>query len=147
VLRLAVYEALFCEDIPVKVSINEAIDIGKKFGSNESGAFINGILDSIRIALAKGELRKEQASLRDNQEKRCPRLGNPVPFKYCMDTGDNTGPCFKIRDCWWEDFDVQAYLENTLSPEALDKLLKSKPPPKVASLVELIEQAKKRATD
>ena len=57
-LRLAVYEALFCDDIPVKVSINEAIDIGKKFGSRESGAFINGILDSIRMALDKGELKK-----------------------------------------------------------------------------------------
>ena len=56
-MRLAVYETLFCDDIPVKVSINEAIDIGKKFGSQESGAFINGILDSIRIALDKGELK------------------------------------------------------------------------------------------
>jgi len=42
---------LFRKDIPSKVSINEAIDIGKKFGTKESGAFINGILDSIRIAL------------------------------------------------------------------------------------------------
>ena len=49
ILRIAVYEFLFCEDIPFKVSINEAIDIGKKFGTEESGAFINGILDSIRI--------------------------------------------------------------------------------------------------
>ena len=51
IMRLAVYEMLFCGDIPSKVSINEAIDIGKKFGAEESGAFINGILDSIRIAL------------------------------------------------------------------------------------------------
>ena len=142
VMRLAVYEALFCDDIPVKVSINEAIDIGKKFGSGESGAFINGILDSIRIALDKGALEKGEALPRGNREKRCPRLGNPVPFKYCMDNGDNTGPCFKIMDCWWEDFDIRSYLEKRLSPEALDKLLKSKPPSKVASLVELIEQAK-----
>jgi N utilization substance protein B len=42
---------LFCEDIPQKVSINEAIDLGKKFGTDESGAFINGILDSIRMAI------------------------------------------------------------------------------------------------
>ncbi|MDL1981855.1 MAG: transcription antitermination factor NusB [Deltaproteobacteria bacterium] len=51
IMRVAVYEMLFCDDIPSKVSINEAIDIGKKFGTEESGSFINGILDSIRIAL------------------------------------------------------------------------------------------------
>ncbi|MGD9213349.1 MAG: transcription antitermination factor NusB [Desulfobacteraceae bacterium] len=57
VLRLAVYELLYCQDIPTKVSINEAIDIAKKFGACESGSFINGILDSIRIALEKNELK------------------------------------------------------------------------------------------
>jgi len=56
IMRLAVYELLFCNDIPPKVSINEAIDIGKKFGTEESGAFINGILDSIRIAMEKEEI-------------------------------------------------------------------------------------------
>jgi N utilization substance protein B len=48
ILRVAVYELFYCTDIPSKVSINEAIDIGKKFGTDDSGAFINGILDSIR---------------------------------------------------------------------------------------------------
>ena len=56
VLRLAVFELLYCDDIPAKVSINEAIDIAKKYGASESGSFINGILDSIRTALDKGEL-------------------------------------------------------------------------------------------
>jgi N utilization substance protein B len=51
VMRIAVYEMLYCNDIPPKVSINEAVDIGKKFGTRESGAFINGIMDSIREAL------------------------------------------------------------------------------------------------
>ena len=51
VIRIAVYEMLFCEDIPAKVSINEAIDIGKKFGTEESGAFINGVLDSVHVSL------------------------------------------------------------------------------------------------
>ena len=59
ILRIAVYELLFCDDIPAKVSINEAIDIGKKYGTEESGAFINGILDSIRKAIEKGELEIE----------------------------------------------------------------------------------------
>ena len=51
VMRIAVFELKWCSEIPSKVSINEAIDIGKKFGTDESGAFINGILDSIRIAI------------------------------------------------------------------------------------------------
>ena len=59
VMRIAVYELLYCEDIPPKVSINEAVDVGKKFGTEESGAFINGIMDSIRDALVhEGKLRK-----------------------------------------------------------------------------------------
>ena len=53
IMRIAAYEIICCSDIPSKVSINEAIDIGKKFGTEESGAFINGIIDSIRIAHEK----------------------------------------------------------------------------------------------
>ncbi len=53
IMRIAVYELLYCDDIPPKVSINEAIDIGKKFGTEDSGPFINGILDSVRISLEK----------------------------------------------------------------------------------------------
>ena len=51
VLRIATFELLYCPDIPPKVSINEAIDVAKRFGTDESGAFINGILDSIRLAM------------------------------------------------------------------------------------------------
>ena len=47
VMRLALYEMIHREDIPAKVSINEAIELGKEFGADESGAFINGILDRI----------------------------------------------------------------------------------------------------
>lgn len=47
VLRMATYELLFCDDIPPKVSINEAVDLAKKFGDTESGKFVNGILDKI----------------------------------------------------------------------------------------------------
>ena len=56
-MRIAVYEMLFCSDIPPKVSINEAIDVGKKFGTEESGAFINGILDSVRMAFENEEIK------------------------------------------------------------------------------------------
>jgi N utilization substance protein B len=51
VMRIAVFEFLFKPDIPNTVSINEAIEIGKRFGSEETGAFVNGILDTIRLSL------------------------------------------------------------------------------------------------
>jgi N utilization substance protein B len=57
IIRIAVYELLYCRDIPSKVTINEAVDIGKRFGTEESGAFINGILDSIRMALDKDKIK------------------------------------------------------------------------------------------
>jgi len=47
ILRLGVFEILFLEDIPPKVSIDEAVELGKKYGTEDSGAFINGILDNI----------------------------------------------------------------------------------------------------
>lgn len=47
VIRIALFEMLYCPEIPPKVSINEAIDLGKTFGSPDSGAFINGILDHL----------------------------------------------------------------------------------------------------
>jgi N utilization substance protein B len=48
ILRMALFELLYCEEIPPKVTINEAIDLGKRYGSEESGSFINGILDRIQ---------------------------------------------------------------------------------------------------
>ena len=46
-LRISTYEILYREDIPPKASINEAVELGKKYGQEDSAAFINGILDSI----------------------------------------------------------------------------------------------------
>jgi N utilization substance protein B len=48
ILRLALYELLHEPDVPAKVVINEAVELAKHFGSEESGAFINGILDQVR---------------------------------------------------------------------------------------------------
>jgi N utilization substance protein B len=48
ILRLAVYEMLYRDDIPPVVSINEAVDIAKRFSTDESGRFVNGILDKIK---------------------------------------------------------------------------------------------------
>ena len=51
ILRLATFELLYCPEIPFKATLNEAIELGKKFGSEDSGAFINGILDKIHSSL------------------------------------------------------------------------------------------------
>jgi transcription antitermination protein NusB len=46
ILRLALFEMLHCPEVPPKVVVNEAVELGKRFGAENSGAFINGILDS-----------------------------------------------------------------------------------------------------
>ena len=53
VLRLAIYEMLYREDIPPIVSINEAVDVAKKYSTQDSGKFVNGILDKIKGQLSR----------------------------------------------------------------------------------------------
>ena len=53
VLRLAIYEMLYRDDIPPVVSINEAIELAKMFGGAESGRFVNGILDRVKGDLSR----------------------------------------------------------------------------------------------
>jgi transcription antitermination protein NusB len=53
ILRLAVYEMFHREDIPPVVSINEAVDIAKKFSTQDSGKFVNGILDRVKSDLMR----------------------------------------------------------------------------------------------
>jgi N utilization substance protein B len=57
VLRMGVYELVCEEDTPPIVVIDEAIEVAKKFGSVESGSFINGVLDDVRRRRDAGELR------------------------------------------------------------------------------------------
>ena len=57
-LRLACYEILYRKDIPGRVTINEALEIAKRYGSEESGKFINGILDRIVESVDKKEEKK-----------------------------------------------------------------------------------------
>ena len=61
ILRLAAFEMVYCPDIPFKVAIDEAIEIGKIYGAEASGAFINGILDKIGQGLS---LKKEEIGSR-----------------------------------------------------------------------------------
>lgn len=51
ILRVAIYEMLYCTDIAPVIAINEAIEIAKKYGSDKSGGFVNGILDRIKKEL------------------------------------------------------------------------------------------------
>lgn len=75
-------------------------------------------------------------------EIRCPRLGGTVSFNYCRTTGEENLPCWKVFDCWWESFDVVAYLRAYLSEDEIKRIANTKPKPKITSLVELIEKAK-----
>lgn len=47
ILRMATYEVVFCPDIPLNVSMDEAIEIGKRYGTDDSANFINGVLDHV----------------------------------------------------------------------------------------------------
>ncbi len=60
ILRLSVYHLKFCGDIPPKVTINEAIELAKKFGTDKSPSFVNGVLDGVlkKIQEAKQEAPK-----------------------------------------------------------------------------------------
>jgi len=61
ILRMAVYELLYCDDIPPKVTLNEAIDLGKTYGSENSGSFINGILDALYVKQQQTAKKPEQS--------------------------------------------------------------------------------------
>jgi len=54
ILRLATFELMSCDDIPASVSINEAVELAKKFGDKDSRAFVNGILDRIAFETGRG---------------------------------------------------------------------------------------------
>lgn len=60
VMRMATYELMFRPDIPKKVTINEAIEIARKFGDKDSPAFVNGILDEIEACAKTEETSEEQ---------------------------------------------------------------------------------------
>ena len=55
-MRLAIVEMLHFEDVPHKVSISEAVEISKVFGTNNSGVFVNGILDAVLKKMLKGNI-------------------------------------------------------------------------------------------
>lgn len=87
-------------------------------------------------------MRREDTPPGEDFQIRCRRLGHDIPFSYCRK--ENKGhPCFKIIDCWYEHFLVEDHLRKELDPDEWDRLFEGPPKPKLLSLVELIEQARK----
>ena len=81
----------------------------------------------------------------DDFEIRCPKLGHQIYYSYCAK--ENQGvPCFRTLDCWFEHFEVAAFLQKTLTPAQWKAAFANPPKPKMISLIELIEQAKNRQT-
>ncbi len=78
----------------------------------------------------------------DDVQIRCPRLGHQITFAYCR-TENNGLPCFKSLDCWYRRFQVEAYFKERLTEEQWACAFSGPTKPKVLSLLELIEQAKK----
>ena len=74
ILRLAAYELLACHDVPASVSINEAVELAKRFGDKDSKAFVNGILD--RIAGVTGRGGRRHGPGKGGERK---RKGRPQP--------------------------------------------------------------------
>ena len=63
ILRVALYEVMNMDEIPCSVTINEAVEVAKRFGTEESGAFINAILDQIQKNLPKNPNKAEDAGI------------------------------------------------------------------------------------
>lgn len=64
ILRMAVYEMLYFSSIPQRVSINEAIELAKKYGSDDSAKFINGILDKL-LSSEERKIEKEKGAIKN----------------------------------------------------------------------------------
>lgn len=81
ILRVCICELLYFEDIPPKVSINEAIEIARRFSTDKSDKFVNGVLDSVLDHLrTSGKLKKTGRGLIDTSfHKRTRSSPNPSP--------------------------------------------------------------------
>src|SRR3989338_2129868 len=60
ILRLGIYELLFAKEVPPKVAINEAVELGKAFGGESSGKFVNGVLGTLYKNLPESQKEKEK---------------------------------------------------------------------------------------
>jgi hypothetical protein len=75
---------------------------------------------------------------------RCPRLGGNVTFGYCLKEG-GLKPCGRALVCWSQFFDVTEYFKRLLTEEEFERVFSEAPRPKIVTLLELIENAKRKA--
>jgi len=69
VLRLGIYELIYCDNIPSRVAINEAIEVAKSFGGDSSGKFINGVLGAIYLDLPEDKKRDNKEEFEEKKQK------------------------------------------------------------------------------
>ncbi len=80
----------------------------------------------------------------DELKLRCVRLGGEINFSYCRREGGKL-PCFRIISCWYPFFPVEQHLKETMTAESWNAFVGQMPKDKIATLIELIETAKKHA--
>ncbi len=82
----------------------------------------------------------------EEKEIRCPRLGGPVNFEYCL--REQSGrPCSRALQCWSAYFDVEAFFRKGLSSEDFERCFLTPPPSRMSTLLELVERARKLIDD
>ena len=78
------------------------------------------------------------------RETYCARLGHFVPFRYCLHPASDD-PCFRILDCWWQIFDVVAYLQTVLPEPVFHKILEAGPlPNRIEGILKVLSDFRKR---
>ncbi len=80
----------------------------------------------------------------DALTRRCPMLGHELNFSYCRQPGGQEIPCRKIFDCWFERFDIRAFMQANYPPETIAQILQPKQP-KMASLLEIIQRVQNQS--
>ena len=79
ILRLGIYELMYGKEVPPKVAINEAVELGKTFGGESSGKFVNGVLGTLFKKMYPTETPPEIAIADDAADSSAPEPGEPVP--------------------------------------------------------------------
>jgi len=85
----------------------------------------------------------EDITHHDGRRRRCPMLGHDVPLAYCRAPGSEI-PCRRVFDCWWETFEVEAFVRAHYGAGVIAQILAPRQD-KTATIVELIERARKNA--
>lgn len=100
----------------------------------------NIILDGFSFfRQADAEMKTEH----DSKLTRCPKLGDEMPFSYCL-TETGALPCPRIIGCWQAALDVEGILKQGLTPGQWEQFSGARPKDKVSSIIELIEQARRQ---